>query len=50
MGWILRNFDDKTNVFVISHKEQMNDKFGRTFTAEKLKNFSVLKETVHELD
>ena len=50
LGWILRNFDDKTNVFVISHKEQMNDKFGRTFTAEKIKNFSVLKETVHELD
>jgi len=49
LGWILRNFDDNTNVFVISHKEQMNDKFERTLTAEKIKNFSVLKETVNEV-
>ena len=50
LGWILKKFDDGTNVFVISHKEQLNDKFDRTLTAEKIKNFSVLKETLHELD
>ena len=49
LGWILRNFDDKTSVFVISHKEAMNDKFDRTITAEKEKNFSILKETVNEV-
>ena len=49
LGWILRNFDDSTNVFVISHKEAMNDKFDRTITAEKEKNFSILKETVNEV-
>ena len=49
LGWVLRNFDDSTNVFVISHKEAMNDKFDRPITAEKEKNFSILKETVNEV-
>jgi DNA repair exonuclease SbcCD ATPase subunit len=49
LGWILRNFDDNTRVFVISHKSNMEDKFDRTITAEKIKNFSVLKETVNEV-
>ena len=49
LGWILRNFDDSTNVFVISHKQGMDDKFDRTITAEKDKNFSILKETVNEV-
>jgi len=45
LGWILRNFDDNTNVFVISHRESMNDKFDKTFTFEKVKNYSVLTAT-----
>jgi len=45
LGWILRNFDDKTNVFVISHRESMNDKFDKTYTFEKVKNYSVLTAT-----
>ena len=49
LGWILRNFDDNTKVFVISHKSNMDDKFDRTITAEKVKNFSVLAETVNEV-
>tara|TARA_B100000678_G_scaffold130758_1_gene109292 strand:- start:3809 stop:5554 length:1746 start_codon:yes stop_codon:yes gene_type:complete len=49
LGWILRNFDDSTNVFVISHKEQLSDKFDRTITAEKVKNYSTISETVHEV-
>ena len=44
LGWILRNFDDRTNVFVISHKEAMSDKFERTLIVEKPKNFSTLRE------
>ena len=48
LGWILRNFDDNTNVFVISHKESLEGKFDRTLMCEKVKNFSVVKETVAE--
>jgi DNA repair exonuclease SbcCD ATPase subunit len=49
LGWILRNFDDNTNVFVISHKEQMVDKYDRTLNVEKHKNFSITRETITEL-
>ena len=48
LGWILRNFDDNTNVFVISHKESLEGKFDRTITAVKEKNYSVLQETITE--
>ena len=50
LGWILRNFDDNINIFVISHKEQMDGKYERTITAVKEKNFSVIQETVAEPD
>ena len=50
LGWILRNFDDNINIFVISHKEQMDGKYERTITAVKEKNFSVIQESVAELD
>ncbi len=40
LGWILRNFDDNTNVYVISHRDSLEGKFERTLTAEKEKNFS----------
>jgi len=50
LSWILRNFDDNSNVYVISHRENLDGKFGRTITAEKEKNFSVIRETVSELD
>ena len=49
LGWILRNFDENTKVFVISHKQNMDDKFDRTITAEKEKNFSIIRETVNEV-
>jgi len=49
LGWILRNFDENTNVFIISHKANMDDKFDRTLTVEKEKNFSVINETVNEV-
>ena len=48
LGWILRNFDDNTNVFVISHKESLEGKFDRTLTAIKEKNFSIMQETLAE--
>ena len=49
LGWILRNFDENTKVFVISHKQGMDDKFDRTITVEKNKNYSTLVETVNEV-
>ena len=50
LSWILRNFDDNSNVYVISHRENLDGKFDRTLTAVKEKNFSVIQETVSELD
>ena len=48
LGWILRNFDDNTNVFVISHKESLEGKFDRTLKFEKVKNFSVVNLSLAE--
>ena len=50
LGWILRNFDDNTNIFVISHKETLEGKFQRTLQVEKHQNYSVIKESVNEVD
>jgi len=50
LGWILRNFDDNTNIFVISHKESLEGKFERTLLVEKHQNYSVVKESVNEVD
>ena len=50
LSWILRKFDDNSNVYVISHRENLDGKFDRTITAVKEKNFSVIQETVSELD
>ena len=49
LGWILRNFDENTKVYVISHKQGLDDKFDRTITVEKEKNYSIIKETVQEV-
>ena len=50
LGWILRNFDDNTNIFVISHKETLEGKFERTLLVEKHQNYSIVKESVNEND
>ena len=44
LGWILKTFDEKTNVFVISHRDNMVDKFDRCLRFEKHKNFSYVTE------
>ena len=49
LGWILRNFDEHTKVYVISHKENLDDKFDRTITVEKSKNYSTMDVTVNEV-
>jgi DNA repair exonuclease SbcCD ATPase subunit len=48
LGWILKTFDDKTNVFVISHRDNMADKFDRCLRFEKHKNFSYVTEETLE--
>ena len=48
LGWILRNFDSNTNVYVISHRDNLEGKFDRTITAVKEKNFSYLVESSDE--
>ena len=50
LGWILRNFDDNTNIFVISHKETLEGKFERTLQVEKHQNYSIIRESVNEND
>lgn len=42
---IIQSFTDKMNVFVISHKEQMVDRFERTIKFDKFKDFSRIVET-----
>ena len=49
LGWILRNFDEHTKVYVISHKQNLDDKFDRTITVEKSKNYSTMDVTVNEV-
>ena len=49
LSWIIRNFDDNSNVYVISHRENLDGKFDRTITAVKEKNFSVIQETLSEV-
>ena len=44
LGWILRSFDEKTNVFVISHRDNMTDKFESCLRFENHKNFSYVTE------
>ena len=44
LGWILKTFDEKTNVFVISHRDNMADKFERCLRFEKHKNFSYVTD------
>jgi len=48
LGWILKTFDDKTNVFVISHRDNIADKFDRCLRFEKHKNYSYVTEEVSE--
>lgn len=42
MVTLLNNLGDKTNVFVISHNNDMTDKFQRTLRFKKVNNFSVI--------
>jgi DNA repair exonuclease SbcCD ATPase subunit len=41
---IIMNVTNDSNVFVISHKDQMVDKFSNVIRFEKVKNFSRIKD------
>ena len=40
--WEQSHKGDKSNIFVISHKDTMVDKFQRTLQFQKVKNFSIM--------
>jgi DNA repair exonuclease SbcCD ATPase subunit len=44
LSYILRNFSDDLNLFIISHREHMVEKFDRVLRFNKVKNFSKMEE------
>tara|TARA_Y100000361_G_scaffold154222_1_gene178865 strand:- start:3682 stop:5436 length:1755 start_codon:yes stop_codon:yes gene_type:complete len=43
LSFILRTFNDKSNVYVISHRDNLNDKFQRVLQFSKPQNFSKME-------
>ena len=48
LSYILRNFTKDVNLFIISHREHMVEKFDRVLKFNKVKNFSILEETEND--
>ena len=44
LSYILRNFTNDLNLFIISHREHMVEKFDRVLKFDKVKNFSKMEE------
>jgi len=44
LSYILRNFANDLNLFIISHREHMVEKFDRVLKFDKVKNFSKMEE------
>ena len=44
LSFILRNFTNDLNLFIISHREHMVEKFDRVIKFDKVKNFSKMEE------
>jgi DNA repair exonuclease SbcCD ATPase subunit len=44
LSYILRNFTKDLNLFIISHREHMVEKFDRVLKFDKVKNFSKMEE------
>ena len=40
---LMWSLDKTTNIFVISHRDNMTDRFQRNLRFEKVKNFSIIK-------
>lgn len=50
LSYILRTFTDDVNLFIISHREHMTDKFHRVLKFKKIKNFSKMEEVINAVE
>ena len=50
LSFILRNFTNDVNLFIISHREHMVDKFDRVLKFNKVKNFSKMEELTNAME
>jgi len=50
LSFILRNFTTDVNLFIISHREHMVDKFDRVLKFNKVKNFSKMEELTNAME
>jgi DNA repair exonuclease SbcCD ATPase subunit len=50
LSYILRTFTDNLNLFIISHREHMTDKFHRVLKFKKIKNFSKMEEVKNAVE
>lgn len=50
LSFILRNFTNDVNLFIISHREHMVEKFDRVLKFNKVKNFSKMEEVTNAVE
>lgn len=50
LSYILRTFTDEVNLFIISHREHMVEKFDRVLKFNKVKNFSKMEEVTNAVE
>ena len=50
LSFILRNFTSDVNLFIISHREHMIEKFDRVLKFNKVKNFSKMEELTNAME
>jgi DNA repair exonuclease SbcCD ATPase subunit len=50
LSFILRNFTKDLNLFIISHREHMVEKFDRVLKFNKVKNFSKMEEVTNAVE
>lgn len=50
LSFILRNFTNDVNLFIISHREHMVEKFDRVLKFNKVKNFSKMEEVTNAME
>lgn len=50
LSYILRSFTNDVNLFIISHREHMVEKFDRVIKFNKIKNFSKMEEVTNAME
>lgn len=50
LSYILRTFTNEVNLFIISHREHMVEKFDRVLKFNKVKNFSKMEEVTNAVE